>query len=89
MKKLFLVAGLLVASMSFAKPVETKQEEVTLVKVTEITNEKKVFDLSKEEQELLKFCITNSIFFYEGTFVGMDGQTYVYGTLWTSTTCYF
>ena len=89
MKKLFLVAGLLVASISFAKPVETKQEEVTLVKVTEVKNDNKVVVLSQDEQELLKFCITNSIFFYEGTFVGMDGQTYVYGTLWTSTTCYF
>ena len=75
MKKLFLVAGLLVASMSFAKPVETKQEEVTLVKVTEITNDTN----NEQKKDLLRICIeVGRVAWYQGTYTDMYGTYDLY-----------
>ncbi len=89
MKKLFLVAALLVASISFAKPVETKQEEVTLAKVTEIKNDNNVVVLSEEAQEFYKLCFETITHWYQGTFYDpMSGSYYESYTEIRTINCY-
>lgn len=86
MKKLVFAVVALTSMATFANEIENK--EIVSEKIITVKNTVEIKRSSDSLEELLRYCVTRVNYWYEYSYVGMDGNTYDVFTQETTTTCY-